>query len=134
MEEGHHKKTEKYHLLCEQMRTRAWLVNFFAIEVGARGYCAPNVLSSLLQLGFTSKLAHTTARDVSMISMQSSFTIWLASNSREWTRPPFVGTPDNPVDIPSVERLPSCNIDKVNPADFQVKIGPMKLQILQVFP
>ena len=121
MEEWHHKKTEKYHLLCEQMRTRGWLVNFFAIEVGARGYCAPNVLSCLLQLGFTSKLAHTTTRDVSMISMQSSFTIWLASNSREWTRPPFVGTPDNPVDIPSVERLPSCNIDKVSPADFQVK-------------
>ena len=117
MEDSHTKKTDKYDSLCSSIRKQGWIVNFFAIEVGARGYCSKNVLSTLLQLGFTSKLAHTTAKDVSFISMQASFTIWLAADCQEWVQPPLVGTHGYPASNPSVEKTeinvcdPSVTLD-----------------------
>ena len=115
-EEWHTTKTANYHDLCDSIRSRGWHVDFFAIEVGARGYCAPNVLQLLLRLGFTNKLAHTTAKDVSMISMQASFCIWLASSSSDWPDIPLVGTPDNPVDNPSVQQLHLCKCKEAQPS------------------
>ena len=103
MEDWHMKKSESCTTLCESIKSRGWLVSFFAVEVGARGYCAKNVVPTLLQLGFTSKLAHRTGKEVSLISMQASFCIWLASNSHEWIQPPLVGTHGNPIENPQVE-------------------------------
>ena len=36
-------KTGSYHDLCESIRSRGWHVDFFAIEVRVRRYCALNV-------------------------------------------------------------------------------------------
>ena len=127
MEEWHTKKTENYQLLCETIRARGWKVNFFAVEVGARGYCSPNVVYCLTQLGFTSKLAHTTAKDVSMISMQASFCIWLSSNANDWSSPPFVGSNQNPVDVPLIQPLQICKCTEsglTKPSQVSVSSDP----------
>ena len=90
-------KSASYATLCDSIQNREWIVIFFAIEVGARGYCAKDIVPTLLQLGFTSKAHRATCKEVSLISMQASFCIWLASNSHEWIQPPLVGTRENSV-------------------------------------
>ena len=40
MEARHQVKLEKYALLCTEISHQGWLVNCFAVEVGARGFCA----------------------------------------------------------------------------------------------
>ena len=40
MPHWHDKKTQNYYALCSSIRANGWKVHFFAIEVGARGYCA----------------------------------------------------------------------------------------------
>ena len=114
MEDWHREKTLKYSSLCENISAKGWLVNFFAIEVGARGYCAKNVVHCFRQLGFNSKLAHSTTKDVGFISMQSSFCIWQSSDSREWTEPPLVGTHENPMMRPKAENT-DINISDKSP-------------------
>ena len=77
-----------------------------------KGYCARNIVPTLLQLGFTSKAAHATCNEVSWISMQASFCIWLASNSHEWVQPPLVGTHENPVEN---QRIKSTELNTCDP-------------------
>ena len=52
----------------------------------------------LLQLGFTSKAAHSMCNKVNLISMKASFYIQLASKSHDSVQPPLVGTHENPVE------------------------------------
>ena len=98
MEDWNRIKSERYATLCDSIKNCGWIVSSFTIGVGARGYCAKNIVPTLLHLGFTSKAAHATCNEVSWISMQASFCICLASNSHEWVQPPLIGTHENPVE------------------------------------
>ena len=131
MEDWNRIKSEKYATLCDSIKNRGWIVSSFAIEVGARGYCARNIVTTLLHLGFTSKAAHATCNEVSWISMQASFCIWLASNSHEWAQPPLVGTHENPVEN---QRIKSTELNTCNPtATVKQTLLPSK-SVLSLVP
>ena len=83
-EDRHKQKVDKYFALCEAMRFNKWVVHFFAIEVGARGYCANNVRFCFRKLGFSNKVCKTLLRTVSMTSIETSFEIWKSRNSKTW--------------------------------------------------
>ena len=112
MEDWNRVKSESYATFCDSIKNCGWIVSFFAIEVGARGYCVKNIVPTLLQLGFTSKTAHATCKKVSLISMQTSFCLWLASNSNECTQPPLVGTHEEPVEN---QKMKCTEINKSEP-------------------
>ena len=96
MEAWHSQKVSKYSCLVNMITSNGWCVDLFAIEVGARGYCSRTVTLCLKRLGFSSKLAFSTARKIGQTSMKASFCIWLARCSREWFQdllPPSVSSP-----------------------------------------
>ena len=80
----HDTKEENYHSLCSAIRSNGWKVSFFAVEVGARWYCAESLLSCLRCLGLPSKLCRSTIKNLSSISLKWSFDIWMARNSCNW--------------------------------------------------
>ena len=47
MSQWHEEKSQKYYQLCCSIRSNGWSVYFYAIEVGARSFCAESVRSSL---------------------------------------------------------------------------------------
>ena len=56
MESWHATKFGKSDPLCSAIKINGWFVHFFAVEVGARGYCASSIRSCLMRLGLTRKL------------------------------------------------------------------------------
>ena len=71
---------------CEEnMLSKGWCVELFAVEVGARGCCSRSVLCCFKKLGFNNKLIRKTIKKLSKSSMGCSFCIWLARNNKEWT-------------------------------------------------
>ena len=87
MEAWHTKKFDKYASLCTDIKHNSWSVHFFAVEVGARGYCSETVRSCLRRLGLSGKLCRDTVKSLSSKSMSCSFEIWMARVSRDWTPP-----------------------------------------------
>ena len=69
-----------------QLLLNGWCVDLFAIEVGAKGYCSRSATTCLTRLGFGNKLAFSTAKTLGHKSMEFSFYIWLARNSRDWSQ------------------------------------------------
>ena len=86
MESWHSIKLTKYSALVESILLNGWCVDLFAIEVRARGYCSRSATTCLKRLGFGNKLAFSTAKTLGQKSMESSFYIWLARNSRSWSQ------------------------------------------------
>ena len=86
MESWHSIKLTKYSALVESILLNGWCVDLFAIEVGTRGYCSRSATTCLKRLGFGNKLAFSTAKTLGHKSMESSFYIWLARNSRSWSQ------------------------------------------------
>ena len=84
-EARHKQKVDKYFALCEAIRFNKWVVHFFAVEVGARGYCASNVRSCFKKLGFSNKACKSLLKTVSMTSIETSFEIWKSRNAKAWT-------------------------------------------------
>ena len=85
MENWHSTKLSKYSSLVNIITSNGWYVDLFAIEVGARGYCSRSVTICLKRLGLPNRLVFSSAKKLGQISMSSSFCIWLARNSREWS-------------------------------------------------
>ena len=69
------------------IKSNGWKVHLFPIEVGARGYCSTSVKSCLQRLGFSNKQVRTTLKSLSFTSLKSSFNIWQARESKNWTKP-----------------------------------------------
>ena len=84
MEERHEAKTNKYAHLVELCNLGGWVCDFFAVEVGARGYCAKTLSSTLKTLGFTSKNSRSICKSVGLIAMKASFWIWLMREKVDW--------------------------------------------------
>ena len=87
MEEWHHVKFLIYEPLSNAIKSNGWKVHLFPIEVGARGYCSTSVKSCLQRLGFSNKQVRTTLKSLSFTSLKSSFNIWQARESKNWTKP-----------------------------------------------
>ena len=83
-EDRHRDKMFKYTALTTAIRNNRWTVHFFAIEVGARGYCANSVRACLSRLGLSRKLINTTLNQLSFVSLKASFVIWLSRASTSW--------------------------------------------------
>ena len=84
MEEWHQKKFFKYDPLTTSIRYSGWTVYFFAVEVGARGYCSTSLKSCLLHLGLSRKLVQPILKSLSLASLKASFQIWEGRDSKEW--------------------------------------------------
>ena len=97
METWHSVKLGKYTPLSTIISSNGWSVDLFAVEVGARGYCAKSLPITLKKLGFGSKLVKRSTKTLGSTSMKSSFCIWLARNSKEWTSKDFKTTSFTPV-------------------------------------
>ena len=97
----HDTKKENYHALCSAIRSNGWKVSFFAVEVGARGYCAESLLSCLRCLGLPSKLCRSTIKNLSSVLLKCSFDIWMARNSNNWKLETSFPSNFHPVNSPS---------------------------------
>ena len=97
MEYWHDYKVNHYSPLARLVRSNGWSCDVFPIEVGARGYCSRSVLSTLRRLGFSNKISNKCVKDLGLISSKSSFVIWLARTSKEWS-------PDLDCTIPSFKK------------------------------
>ena len=73
MSQWHEEKSQKYYPLCCSIRSNGWSVYFYAIEVGARGFCAESVRSCLCSLGFNNRLCRKTLQTLSSVSLRCSF-------------------------------------------------------------
>ena len=60
-------------------------MELFAVEVGARRYCSKSVSCCVKKLGFNNTLIRNNIKKFSKPSMEYSFCIWLARNSKKWT-------------------------------------------------
>ena len=47
MSKWHSNKFQKYLVLIEQIKYSGWVVDFFAVEIGARGYCSTSLLTAV---------------------------------------------------------------------------------------
>ena len=115
METWHSRKKDKYVSLCSEIKRNGWATHFFAIEVGARGYCAESVRYCLKRLGFRNKLCRTTLKSLSSASLRSSFYIWLTRNSRDWKQQQEVTSFENfkiSKEVPSFKEKKSSCIKK----------------------
>ena len=74
----------KYDPICSAIKANSWSVNFFAVEVGAREYCASTIRSCLMRLGLTRKLVRSSLKTFSSAALTASFQIWLCRESRGW--------------------------------------------------
>ena len=85
MESWHSTKINKYLALKTTIESNGWSVELFAVKVGARGYCSNSVLCYLKKLGFHNTLLRNNIKNLSKLSMECSFCIWLVRNNKEWT-------------------------------------------------
>ena len=77
MSQWHEEKSQKYYPLWCSIRSNDWSVYFYAMEVGAGGFCAESVRSCLRSLDFNNKLCRKILQTLSSISLTHSFEIWL---------------------------------------------------------
>ena len=102
MEEWHKVKFDKYDSLACAIRSNGWSTYLFPIEVGARGYCSLTVKSCFLRLGLSNKLVRSTLKSLSLISIKTSFQIWLSRDNKDWSNPeiscpgPYISKPSIP--------------------------------------
>ena len=82
--EWHQKIFFKYDPLTTSIRYNGWSVCFFAVKVGARGYCSTSLRSCLLCVGLPSKLVWPILKSLCLASLKTSFQIWQARDSKEW--------------------------------------------------
>ena len=87
MSQWHEEKSQKYYPLLRSITSNGWSVYFYAIEVGALGFCAESVRSYLRSLGFNKRLYRKTLQTLSSASLRRSSEIWLCRNSKSWSLP-----------------------------------------------
>ncbi|XP_057310622.1 uncharacterized protein LOC130648588 [Hydractinia symbiolongicarpus] len=96
----HSTKVTKYSCLVNVILSSGWQVDFFAVEVRARGYCARTTTACLKRLGFSNKMAYSTAKNLGKISMTASFCVWIARGLRDWSQDPLIKAPGTRKTLP----------------------------------
>ena len=87
MLERHTAKVNKYSSLCECIVDNGWEVHFFAVEVGARGYCGNTLRRMFCRLGMRTSEVKKCIKSLGVISTQCSFFLWLNRNTKIWCKP-----------------------------------------------
>ena len=83
-QDRHFDKIARYEALCVSIREDGWRHHLFAIEVGARGYCAYNVCSCFRRLGLNTKETEVVLSELTSTAIQCSFVIWLNRDNKIW--------------------------------------------------
>ena len=76
---------QSYLPLKSVIENNGWSVEWFAVEIGARGYCSRSVLCCFESLGLSNCTVDATIKQVGKCSMECSFCIWLARNNKAWS-------------------------------------------------
>ena len=97
----HTDKSTKYLPLKEEIVSKDWSVDIFAIEVGARGFSSKSVAYTLKRLGYSPKAANKASKDFAAISMRCSFCIWVARNNKDWNEAVECPTPQKVTNKPN---------------------------------
>ena len=125
MEAWNNAKINKYMQRKSVTENNGWIVDLFAVEAGARGYCSQSVLCCFKSLGLKNRTINTTINQISKCSMECSFCIWLARNNKAWSTKEIdlsLKTPkdplvhQNPPSIPS--KASSLEINSPLPVGF----------------
>ena len=82
--ERHEYKVAKYEDLCADVRRDGFKVDFFAVEVGARGFIASSTLSFVRWLGGASAHQRGVIQRLSKAAEDSSYWIWCQRNISPW--------------------------------------------------
>ena len=85
MASWHSTKIGKYSNLIHTIRNNKWYVDFFAVEVGARGYSSHSLKNAFKNLGLTNKTISAAVKNLGRIAMECSFCIWLHRKSKDWS-------------------------------------------------
>ena len=60
-----------------------WSIHLLVVEVVAKGFCARSVMCCFDALGLHNSLVKSTIKELSRLSMEFSFGIWLNRNNRD---------------------------------------------------
>ena len=115
MNSWHSSKMSKYACLVEIIRENGWHVDFFAVEVGARGYPSNSLSGCLKRLGIDKSLLRSTIITLRKISIESSFYIWLSRDSKVWNAPNLQSESNN-------QKIPTNNKKKSRPVENNIDI------------
>ena len=114
----HEKKRRSYSKdLIPDMKKNGWKVDFFPVEVGARGYCSSSVRKCFLNLGFPKKILKDALLKIGRTSLECSFHIWLCRETAQWE------IEDEP---PWKEFRNTCLLRVKNQSDSKTKDAPDK--------
>ena len=120
-QDRHSDKVIKYSSLCNKIRSNGWNVHFFAIEIGARGYCAQNVFSCFRRLGFKKKATREILKDLSFASLTASFVIWLSRDGNSWDS----RQPSEVMKRPYLYKAAHKNISTSKPCNKNISHSPI---------
>ena len=127
LSERHNDKVLKYTSLCTAARQNHWVVNFFAVEVSARGYCADSMRSAFVKLGLSRKSIKVALKELSSISFRCSFVIWMSRNTRVWEECDF-GLAPNKSFIPKPSSTVSSSTSSASGFSHPKKPSPSQHQ------
>jgi hypothetical protein len=83
--ENHEYKVAKYEELCKEVRKAGFKVDFFAVEVGARGFLGKSMRSFIAWLGGPARARKSLSGKVCKAAESASRWIWLQRNNGEST-------------------------------------------------
>ena len=78
------RKTDRYSILCEQIRDSGWKVSLRTFEAGARGFVSHRFPRFLRELGLSSKEARQACKDISLVTARCSYGIYLMRKAPMW--------------------------------------------------
>ena len=67
MSERHSAKIDKYECLSEVISDNGWSLNFFAVEVGAGGFCASTLRRMLRSLGLNNPTVKSSKKSAKVV-------------------------------------------------------------------
>ena len=82
--ERHEYKTAKYEDLCQDLRRAGFKVDFFAVEVGARGFAASSLLAFVRWMGGAATCRRSVLQKLTKAAEDSSYWIWCQRNTSLW--------------------------------------------------
>lgn len=91
--DAHQRKTDKYAALLHDIEASGYITNFFAIEIGARGFMPKQTQKDISKIFQTVHVQYNmkAIRDnLCKLAMVSSFVIFCARKETEWTKPPIL--------------------------------------------
>jgi hypothetical protein len=78
------RKTDRYAILCEQIRNAGWTVYLRTFEAGARGFVSNRFPRFLREIGLCPKEARQACKDISLVTARCSLGIYLMRKNPLW--------------------------------------------------